>query len=70
MTRKARQSIDYAISLMGGPSATARQFGITRQAVQRWRYKGVSAERAVDIEKATEKRVRREDLRPDLYDAA
>ena len=42
---------------------------ITPQGVFRWTVKGVPAERAVDLEKATLGAVTRQDLRPDLYDA-
>lgn len=60
-----QSSIDKAIRLLGGLSAAARQFGVTPWAVSKWRQR-VPAERCIAIEKATNRHVRCEDLRPDI----
>lgn len=63
-----------AADLLGGQSALARQLSldpteaITPQAVSLWCRTGrVPAERVLDIERLTEGRVTRHELRPDLY---
>ena len=62
-------SLRVAIEHAGGISALARLMPDTpsRQAVDNWTKNGVPAKRAVHIEFALEGRVRRQELRPDLY---
>lgn len=63
-----KQAIEKACDLMGGQSALARACGVTPQAVQHWVAAGrCPAERAVAVERATNRKVRREQLRPDLF---
>lgn len=46
----------------------ARRLGVTPGAVQKWaRLARIPAERVLEIERVTEARVTRYDLRPDLY---
>lgn len=61
--------IDKAIkALKGNQSELARKIGVTPQAVQQWSKSGkVPAERVLDIEAATDGKVTRHDLRPDIY---
>jgi DNA-binding transcriptional regulator YdaS (Cro superfamily) len=53
---------------MGGRAALARALGLTPTAVEKWsRLSRIPAERVLDIERVTQGRVSRYDLRPDLY---
>lgn len=45
----------------------AQKMGVTQGAVWQWINWGVSAERAVAIEKKTRGAITRQDLRPDLF---
>lgn len=60
--------IDRAIKAAGGLGALAKTIGVSPQAVDKWRRKGVPAERVLAIEAATG--VSRHDLRPDVYPRA
>ena len=62
-------ALRLAIDAAGGPSALARLMpdSPSRQAVDNWTKKGVPPKRAVHIEVALKGRVRRQELRPDLY---
>ena len=63
----ALQALERAISI-NGLAELARRCGVSHQVVQRWRKSGyVPAERVIAVEKATESRVTRYDLRPDVY---
>lgn len=57
--------IEEAAREAGGVEKLAEKLGVSRQALHLW--KVVPAERVVDFEMATEGRVPRERLRPDLY---
>jgi DNA-binding transcriptional regulator YdaS (Cro superfamily) len=58
---------ERAIDLLGGPVAAARRLEIERyQTVQSWLRNRVPAEYCPLIERATEGRVRCEELRPDI----
>lgn len=58
------QACDRARRLVG-LSKLARLLNVTPSAVHQW--KRVPAERVIDVERATESKVTRYDLRPDLY---
>tara|TARA_R100001377_G_scaffold78463_1_gene56199 strand:- start:203 stop:472 length:270 start_codon:yes stop_codon:yes gene_type:complete len=62
-------TLRLAIDEAGGLSALAKLMpdSPTRQAVDNWTKKGLPAKRAVHIEVALKGRVRRQELRPDLY---
>lgn len=62
-------AIKRAIKAAGGPSALATRLGVKPQHVVNWRSRGVPAERVLDIEAATDGKVTRYELRPDLYPA-
>lgn len=64
-----RRHIQRAITLAGSQSKLAEQLDISQQNVSRLmtRATRVPAELAVAIEKVTEGRVRKSDLRPDLF---
>jgi len=59
---KTREAIHRA----GGCSAVARLFGVSRQAVLKWTYKRIPAERVVMLAKASGFDPR--ELRPDVFD--
>lgn len=63
MQDAARQAIEH----LGGLSAAARLFDVTPGAIHKWVTKRVPAERVLELERATESRVTRYQLRPDLY---
>lgn len=58
-----QQSLNAALSIVGGPQALAIALGITSQAISQW--KRVPASRVIAVEKATG--VSRHVLRPDIY---
>src|SRR4051812_23639096 len=60
-------ALERAIVEAGGVAALARAINVTPQAVSQW--DRVPAERALAVEKATEGRITRQELRPDLYPA-
>ena len=59
--------LDQAIEAVGGVAVVAVQLNVSRQAVYKWRAKGLPAERVLSIEKLTQGRISRHDLRPDIY---
>lgn len=62
-------AIQKAVALAGGQTALARRLGVSQGLVWQWcsgRLK-VPAERCADIESASEARVTRRDLRPDVF---
>ncbi|WP_133772902.1 transcriptional regulator [Pseudomonas graminis] len=61
-------ALERAILAAGSAKALAKTLGVTPMTVSHWKVRGVPAERAVMIEKATG--VSRQDLRPDLYCSA
>ena len=60
-------ALERAIVQVGGVAALARAINVTPQAVSQW--DRVPAERALAVEKATDGKISRYDLRPDLYPA-
>ena len=62
-------TLQLAIDQAGGISALAKLMpdSPSRQAVDNWTKNGLPAKRAVHIEIALKGRVRRQELRPDLY---
>jgi len=61
-------ALEAAIHVMGGVARLARALDVTPGAVSKWARLGrIPAERVLDIERATMRRVSRFELRPDLY---
>lgn len=65
MTKEQRAATNLAIKNLGGLSATADRYGISRQAVQNWRTRGIAQDRVKQV--AKDSGVPRERLLPDLY---
>jgi len=56
------------IEYFGNKADIARAFDVTPQAVNAWFVRGVPVKRAIQIERMTQGKVKREDLRPDIFD--
>lgn len=59
--------LERAIKEAGGLTTFALRIGVKPQVVVNWRARGIPAVRVLDIERATEGKVTRHELRPDLY---
>ena len=65
------QALDRAIEAAGGLTKLAVRVGVSPSVVSNWKRRGsIPPNRVIAIEAATNKRVRRHDLRPDLYPRA
>lgn len=64
-----KKPLQRAVQVAGSQAALAKKLGVTPQHVWNWlnRDEKVPAEQAIPIETATEGKVSRHDLRPDLY---
>lgn len=60
--------LDRAIEYFGGQAALAEKLGLTKMAITQWKERKVPLERAIEIEKLTNNKVTRHDLRPDIFD--
>src|SRR5258706_10221448 len=60
-------ALEKAILQAGGVAALARAINVTPQAISQW--DRVPAERTLAVERATEGKISRHELRPDLYPA-
>ncbi|MGH8651516.1 MAG: transcriptional regulator, partial [Gammaproteobacteria bacterium] len=61
-------ALQQAIDLLGSQAALARRIGIRPQAVQQWTAAGrVPPDRCLAVEHATEGKVSRYELRPDVF---
>jgi DNA-binding transcriptional regulator YdaS (Cro superfamily) len=60
------EALDEAIRARGGYAEVARLLGVSRQAVYKWVYRRVPAERLAEVEWVTG--IPRERLRPDIFD--
>lgn len=61
--------IDRAISVAGTQAALARSLEVLPQHINNWKKRGVPADRCIAIEEATQGKVTRYDLRPDVFGA-
>lgn len=61
--------LERAVAIAGGQVALARKLGLKQAHVWWWlnRAKKLPAEQAIAIEKATDGKVSRHELRPDIY---
>lgn len=63
--------LEKAIELAGGVGNVARTFGISQVAIHKWRLRGkVPAERVLELEAATDGKITRYQLRPDVFGGA
>lgn len=60
-------ALENAIEAFGGSRRLAEALDVVPMTVSQWKRRGVPAERAVEIERATGGKVTRYDLRPDLF---
>jgi DNA-binding transcriptional regulator YdaS (Cro superfamily) len=60
-------ALDKAIAYFGNQSALAAALEITREAVSQWDV--VPVKRAVQIERVTKGKIKRHELRPDIFGA-
>ncbi len=66
--RVQKKHIKRAIRHAGGQAALARLLGVKQGHVWLWNDRGwIPAEFAIEIERVTDKKVTRSQLRPDLY---
>lgn len=67
----ATAALQRAVDLSGGQNALARMIGVGQGHVWYWlrRSKRIPAERAAQVERATDGAVTKEELRPDLFGA-
>ena len=59
--------ISEAVRLAGGCAATARAFGVTRQAVFAWKIRGIPANRVRSMVELVAHEVSAKELRPDIF---
>lgn len=59
------KAVQDASDVVGGLSVLAERLGITRQAIHQW--EEVPRQRVLDIEMATDGKISRSKLRPDIY---
>lgn len=61
-------ALDQVIEILGSQEALASNLKIRSPSISEWRKRGrVPAERCLEIERLTENRVTRYDLRPDVF---
>ena len=56
-----------AIKLAGGPTATAKYFGVSRSAIHQWVERGCPANRVLALSRLVEGRILPEEIRPDVF---
>ena len=61
------EHLNEAIAHLGGVTATAKHFKITRGAVYQWLDKGIPANRVLSLVEAVSHQVSAKDLRPDVF---
>ena len=63
------EALEKAVELAGGQTALAESIGVKQTHIWNWlnRDKRVPAERVIAVEQATDGRVSRHSLRPDIY---
>ena len=60
-------ALQRAIEAAGGLTRLAERIGVSPQVVSNWRSRGIPADRVLAVERATNGKVSRSELRPDLY---
>jgi DNA-binding transcriptional regulator YdaS (Cro superfamily) len=57
----------YAIHILGGVSATARKFGVSRQVVWNWTKRGIPANKVPTLVELVDHQVSANELRSDIF---
>lgn len=70
---RGRRALEALANRYGGLTGLytflhSRGLDVTRQALHKWHHGVIPASRALELEELTEGSVKREDLRPDLYE--
>lgn len=60
-------ALQKAIDVFPSQAAFAEALGVVPMTVSQWKARGVPAQRCRDIERVTERKVTRRELRPDLF---
>lgn len=60
-------ALQRAIEAAGGLTRLAERIGVSPQVVSNWRSRGIPADRVLAVERASDGKVSRSELRPDLY---
>lgn len=65
-----KNNIEKIIAHFGSMAEMARALNVTKTAIKKWQLgeNRITAERAIEFEKATEGRFKRQDFRPDLFE--
>jgi len=63
-------ALKKAVTVFGSQAALAKAIGVSPMTITQWKARGIPAERCLDIERATDGKVTRLDLRPDLFGQA
>lgn len=63
-------AINAAVEIYGSQKELAIYLGVVPMAITQWKQRGVPPERCIDIETATDGKVTRYDLRPDIFGPA
>lgn len=61
------EALKKLISISGGQTKLAKLCGVTQKHVHYWLKKRIPAERVIMLEKISNGRVKRHELRPDIY---
>lgn len=65
-----QNALRMAVSLIGSQASLAKQLGVQRSTVNSWIHgrNKIPPEAAIKIEKLTNSKVKKKELRPDLFD--
>lgn len=67
ITELEKQALEDAINIAGGQTALAKKLGVKQQTVFVWLKKGLPLKRVLEVEKATNRKISRYQLKPLFY---
>ena len=67
MSKNILKAYKKALEIIGSKSELSRKLGLSRQSVTDWNVLKIPPKHVVKIEQLTNGKVKRSDLRPDLY---